>query len=184
MRQLQAGALMARNSDGLSVFLGCHQPAWLSRAGVPLFVSHRRLVGRNLDRMPRANCSFAVDSGAFSELSMYGEWRTDPFEYVQWVKAYDLQIGTLDFAAPQDWPCEPSMVERTGLSVREHQERTVANFIELCSLWEMWDSKFMGVCQASCPFMPVLQGWTLDDYFLRTIAWCVALGFQVCDLAG
>jgi hypothetical protein len=63
---------------------------------------------------------------------------------------------------------EPWIVERTGLSVREHQDRTVANFAELCALWDKWDSKFVGVCQATCPFMPVLQGWTLADYFLRT----------------
>jgi hypothetical protein len=48
-----------------------------------------------------------------------------------------------------DWMCEPFMVEQTGLSVREHQERTVQNFLDL---------KFSG------PFIPVLQGWTLADY--------------------
>jgi len=27
--------------------------------------------------------------------------------------------------------CEPPIIAKTGLSVREHQERTVENFIEL-----------------------------------------------------
>jgi hypothetical protein len=38
---------------------------------------------------------------------------------------------------------------KTGLSVREHQERTVANYLDL---------------RDRGPFIPVLQGWTLDDY--------------------
>jgi hypothetical protein len=48
-----------------------------------------------------------------------------------------------------DWMCEPSMLAKTGLSVREHQERTVANYLEI---------------RARGPFIPVLQGWTIDDY--------------------
>jgi hypothetical protein len=45
--------------------------------------------------------------------------------------------------------CEPWIVERTGLSIREHQERTVSNYLEL---------------RDRGPFIPVLQGWALDDY--------------------
>jgi hypothetical protein len=37
----------------------------------------------------------------------------------------------MDFASPQDWMREPVMIERTGLSVREHQARTVANYLDL-----------------------------------------------------
>ncbi len=46
--------------------------------------------------------------------------------------------------------CEPHIVAKTGLSVREHQERTVANYLRLRRHSEL--------------FVPVLQGWTLDDY--------------------
>jgi hypothetical protein len=161
MRQLPGGAVQC-------FYLGAHQPAWLATADVPLFVSHRRLVGRrNLSEL-RARCSWALDSGGFSELSMYGEWRTDAFEYVQWVKGYDLEIGNLDWAAPQDWMCEPWIVAKTGLSVREHQERTVENFVLLEQLWAKWDAKFTFHSGATSPFMPVQQGWEPSDYFLRT----------------
>jgi hypothetical protein len=52
-----------------------HQPAWLAAdLGVPLLVSHRRLVGRR--SLPRASGPWACDSGGFTELSMYGRWRT------------------------------------------------------------------------------------------------------------
>ncbi|GAA4439744.1 hypothetical protein GCM10023170_011670 [Phytohabitans houttuyneae] len=148
-------------------YLGTHEPSWLGREEVPgdacLFVSHRRLAERG--RLPRARMHWALDSGGFSELQLYGEWRTTAKDYVAAVRRYDEEIGNLGWAAPQDWMCEPIIISGgvangvrfagTGLSVEEHQRRTVANFIELTELWGCdWDS----------PFMPVLQGYHRDDY--------------------
>jgi hypothetical protein len=102
-------------------YLGAHQPAWLTKATVPLFVSHRRLAART--RLPRAGTSWALDSGGFSELSLYGQWRTDPAEYVYFVDRYDREIGRLDWAAPQDW-----MFSRLPKSVgptADHDERLI-----------------------------------------------------------
>lgn len=114
---------------------------------MPLFVSHRRLVGRKT--FPRAIGPWALDSGGYTELSMFGRWQTEVEEYVEAVAKYGEEIGGLEWAAPMDWMCEPHMIEKTGLSVREHQERTVANFLEL---------------RDRGPFVPVLQGQTLEDY--------------------
>ena len=44
---------------------------------------------------------------------------------------YRVSSAVSDFAAPQDWMCEPFIIERSGLSVREHQERTVTSYLEL-----------------------------------------------------
>lgn len=134
-------------------YLGTHQPQWLATATVPLFVSHRRLDGRRT--LPRAREDWALDSGGFSELSLYGEWRTTPTAYIAAVRRYDEEIGRLSWAAPQDWMCEPFMLAKTGLDVAEHQYRTVKNFLYLQELW---------ADDATSPFMPVLQGWTRDDY--------------------
>lgn len=82
-------------------YLGTHQPGWLTKAGVPLFISHRRLAGYR--RLPRARAGWALDSGGFSEMSMFGEWRTTPATYVAAVERYDGQIGQLKWAAPPDW---------------------------------------------------------------------------------
>ena len=65
---------------------------------------------------------------------------------------YQAEIGRLVWAAPMDWMCEPSMLASTGLSVAEHQARTVENY---CRLRQM---------APSLPFIPVLQAWTLADY--------------------
>lgn len=128
-------------------FLGTHETHWLGRTDVPLFVSHRRLAKRK--SLPVALGPWALDSGGFTELSMHGRWLTGVDEYVEAVHRYGEEIGRLEWAAPQDWMCEPFMVEKTGLSVREHQERTVQNYLDL---------KDRG------PFIPVLQGWQLEDY--------------------
>jgi hypothetical protein len=55
----------------------------------------------------------------------------------------------LEWAAPQDLTCEVAILQRTELSVREHQRRTVDNFVELQMLW--------GDDNPS-PFMPVIKG--------------------------
>lgn len=141
-------------------YLGTHKPIWLERLGVPLFVSHRSLVGRAT--LPRAIHRWALDSGGFSELSLFGQWRTTPADYVRAVRLYRDEIGNLDWAAPQDWMVEPFMLRRTGLTMVEHQRRTVDNYLTLRSL------------DAQLPFIPVIQGQSLDDYRLHVAQYQMA----------
>jgi hypothetical protein len=134
----------------MKFYLGTHMPHWLKDSTVPLFVSHRRLA-RNKG-VPVAATSWALDSGGFTELSMFGEWRTTPAEYIDACRRYMAEIGNLDWCAPQDWMCEPFITAKTGLTVIEHQERTVDNYLLLRQL------------APDVPFVPVLQGWELRDY--------------------
>lgn len=138
-------------------YLGTHLPGWLwdPAADFPLFVSHRRLA--RCATLRPATRGWALDSGGFTELSAYGTWHTGPAEYVRATARYDREIGRLEWAAPQDWMCEPFMVDRTGMTVADHQRRTVASFLELRDLWP-------AESDTECPFMPVLQGWQLADY--------------------
>jgi hypothetical protein len=55
-------------------------------------------------------------------------------------------------AVAQDYMCEPFILKKTGLTVREHQERTVARYVRLVE------------CQPLVPVMPVLQGFAPLDY--------------------
>lgn len=153
-------------------YLTTHKPGWLWREDTEksLFVSHRRL-SEHVNLYP-ATVPWALDSGGFSEISQFGYWRTSPRDYVRAVMRYDREIGRLEWAAPQDWMCEPAMIRGgiidgkkvpgTGLSLLEHQQRTVANFIELQHLWA-WECELNDYF-SECPFMPVLQGWDWDDY--------------------
>jgi hypothetical protein len=125
-------------------------PIWLERAGVPLFVSHRRLAGRRT--LPRAIAPWALDSGGFSELDKYDRWRTTPQTYAAAVQRYSNEIGNLQWAAIQDWMCEPWLIAKTGLSIAEHQARTIDSWFDLHEL------------APDLPWLPVLQGWTGRDY--------------------
>ncbi len=130
-------------------FLGVHHPNWLAQTAVPLFVSRRRLVGYKT--LPRARGPWCLDSGGFSELNLHGTWTVDWMTYIREVRRYS-QIGRLYWAAQQDWMCEPFMLAKTGLTVREHQKRTVENYLLLVEH------------APDLPWKPVLQGWQLSDY--------------------
>lgn len=172
-----------RVSNRLGFYLGTHQPHWLAAPTVPLdvnlFVSHRRLAGRK--QLPTARVGWALDSGGFSELSLYGEWRTSPQEYIAAVRRYDDEIGLLGWAAPQDWMCEPFMLAKTGLTVEDHQRRTVLNFLDLRDQWQAIDpTDGLRSTPEHCVFMPVLQGWQLADY-LRCADMYAAAGVNLSD---
>lgn len=144
----------------MKFYLGAHHPHWLATSDVPLFVS-RRALGRQ-KALPRASCDWALDSGGFTELKLHGRWTATPREYVAEVRRFQDEIGRLAWAAPQDWMCEPEMLKRTGLSVEEHQARTVANYLELREL------------APELPFTPVLQGWAIGDYERHVEAYAAA----------
>jgi hypothetical protein len=144
-------------------FLGCPEPVWLERTDVPLFVSDHRL---SRGRLPRAAGPWALDSGGFTELQTRGRWTVTPEQYAARVRQYRDQVKGLLWCAPQDWMCEPAIIRGgtfgttkfvgTGLSVPEHQQRTVANLLDLRRI------------APDLPWVPVLQGYTLADY-LRCI---------------
>lgn len=131
-------------------FLGVHiTSAQWWEAAVPLCVSRRRMPKR---KIPTACAPWILDSGGFSELSEFGEWRTSEDDYVREVERW-RSVGQLVWVAPQDWMCEPFVLEKTGGSVAVHQQMTVENFLRLRD-------------RLGPLVIPVLQGWTRDDYHL------------------
>jgi hypothetical protein len=132
-------------------YLGIHHADWLEELTVPMFVSHHTLTHRRT--LPRAAAPWACDSGGFTQLDTHGAFHTAPEAYAAAVRRYQGEIGRLQWAAPQDWMCEPQMLAKTGLSIREHQARTVGSFLRLKEL------------APDLPFIPVLQGWSVPgDY--------------------
>ena len=147
-------------------YLGTHHPGWLAKASVPLFVSRTRLIKRRT--FPGASAHWALDSGAFTELSIHGRWTVPAEQYAREARLFSQEIGSLDFAAPQDWMCEPWILQRTGLSVSEHQRRTLLNFLKLQDL------------APEVPWIPVLQGWAVHDYW-RHAEMYAASGVDLAD---
>lgn len=131
-------------------FLGTHMPCWLGRLDIPLFVSRRTLC--RYRRLPQALGPWALDSGGFSELTMFGRWTITPESYVAEVRRYHDEIGNLEWAAIQDLMCEEVVLAKTGMTIEDHRLYTVKNYHDLRALDD------------TLPWAPVLQGWTLDDY--------------------
>lgn len=140
-------------------YLGAPNSAWLWRhPGISLFVSRRQMPKR---KFHRAVTDWALDSGGFTELQKFGKWTIGADEYAKLVNEYHAKVGRLQWAAQQDWMCEPIVINGgsvggqtfvgTKLSVFEHQKRTVLNFLEL-----------EGKCKV--PIVPVIQGYTKDEY--------------------
>lgn len=128
-------------------YLGTHRPAWVKYSPFPLFVSFRCLP--QVASLWEPNCCWALDSGGFSELSLFGKWTIPRNYYAERVS----KLKRLDFASIQDWMCEPFILKKTGKTVKEHQWLTVVSYIELCAI------------APEVNWLPVIQGFTHDEYF-------------------
>lgn len=132
-------------------YLGAPEPAWLHRVrDVPLFVSQRRMT--RCGKAIPATTSWALDSGAYSELTMHGRWQFTAEDYVKSVRRYVDEVGGLAWAAPMDWPTEPQATSKSGLPIIEHIHRTVGSYLDLRGL------------DPTLPIIPVVQGQTLSEY--------------------
>lgn len=134
----------------MQFWLGVHQPDWLARLDVPTMVSYRRLA--RLKTLPLARAPWVQDSGGFTELHLHGSYATSPRQYAERTRVHAAEIGQLAWAAVQDWMCEDLVLQKTGLTIGAHQRRSVTSYLDLMEL------------APDLPWLPVIQGQTLDDY--------------------
>lgn len=130
------------------LYLGTHEPSWLGRSPLPLFLSIER--ARRFGRRAALN-GWALDSGGYTRLHL-GGWTTSPAEYLEAVYRLDDRCPGMRWAAPQDWMCEPSALAATGRTVDQHQRLTVDNFLELHAI----DERRL--------IIPAVQGWAPGDH--------------------
>lgn len=129
-------------------FTGLHQPADAQHFDAS-FISINRLRDR---KGPFAVADWIMDSGAFTEVSTHGRWRSPVADYAAQIKRWSAN-GRLLAAVAQDYMCEPSIIAKTGLSVAEHQRLTIERYDELLA------------CDTGGVYiMPVLQGFAPADY--------------------
>lgn len=129
-------------------FTGLHHPSDAHRFD-HAFVSANRLWERRSDFQVN---QWIMDSGAFSEILQHGKYRSERSvdEYAKQVLRWK-RCGIMRRAVTQDYMCEPDMLERTGMSVAEHQRLTIDRYLALHAL-----------CGEI--IMPCLQGQVIDDY--------------------
>jgi hypothetical protein len=131
----------------MKFFIGLHQPSDARHFSASC-ISVNRLRTR---KKPLEARKWMMDSGAFTELSTHGRWRTGIEDY-----AYEIgrwaDSGHLLAAVSQDYMCEPFILAKTGLTIEEHQRLTIERYVALKDY----------VCGVY--IMPVLQGFAPADY--------------------
>lgn len=131
-------------------YVGLHQPSDGFRVqahGLHIMISINRLIRRRSDF-----CSghWMLDSGGFTAIERHGDHQLSVSEYSDHIERW-RQCGVLDAAVAQDYMCEPFMLERTGMTVPEHQALTIDRYIQLKQ-------------KVSTYVMPVLQGYQPAEY--------------------
>lgn len=97
-----------------------------------------------------------LDSGAFKTIEKYGYYPDSPTDYAIKAIHWAHTVGNLKVIVSQDYMCEPFVLTRTGLDIPTHQRLTIERYDELLSAWRVFGS--------TVPIMPVLQGFSPQDY--------------------
>jgi len=129
-------------------FVGLHQP------NDARFV---RAACISANRLWRRQSGFQVgywimDSGGFRIIEMHGGYPEPPEAYAGLIRRFSRN-GRLLAAVGQDYMCESFMLEKTGLSIAEHQRLTIERYDALRS----YDTSGVRI-------MPVLQGFAPEQY--------------------
>lgn len=133
-------------------FTGLHQPSDASEFDAA-FISVNRLRNR---KAPIRARDWIMDSGAFTEISTHGTYRHSVSEYAAEIRRWSKNGGVLLAAVAQDYMCEPWILDKTGLSVPDHQRLTIERYDDL--LREDVGGVYI---------IPVLQGYAPADYVLH-----------------
>lgn len=127
-------------------FIGLHHPsnAW------PFL---RSMISVNTIRDRKGSFrvnEWIMDSGAFTEMSTHGRWRSEPEEYAEQINRWKSN-GNMLAAVSQDLMCEPFILGKSGLTILEHQTITIERYARLIQLTNAY-------------VMPVLQGYAPESY--------------------
>jgi len=131
----------------MKFYVGLHQPAdacHFERA----FISVNRVRGRI---KPISCDEWIMDSGAFREIEQFGGYRHPPAAYAAEVNRLAAINPGLKAAVSQDYMCEKIMLDKTGLTVEDHQRLTIERYDALKPLVNVY-------------LMPVLQGYSVQSY--------------------
>jgi hypothetical protein len=127
----------------MTFFVGLHHPS---------IAHHCPSVMLSVNTLRRRKGPFEVqdwimDSGAFMQIARHGGCPNPPEAYAAEIVRWSTN-GNLLRAVSEDYMCEPGMLERTGLTVADHQALTI----------ERYDA-----IRAAVPphfhILPVLQGY-------------------------
>jgi hypothetical protein len=131
----------------MTFYVGLHHPND-ARHFQRSFISINALKSRKSHFSPS---DWIMDSGAFTEISTHGRYRSSVEIYAQRIYRWSF-VGNLLAAVSQDYMCEAHILKITGLTIADHQRLTIERYDTLRSL------------VSCCYILPVLQGYQCEDY--------------------
>ena len=140
------GAASCSESAACRLFVGLHQPSDAQHFDAA-FVSVNRLRNRKSDFVVG---DWIMDSGAFTEIATHGHYRESVDGYVEQIERW-RKVGNMLAAVSQDYMCEAWILEKTGLTIADHQRLTIERYDAIQS-------------KTTAYIMPVLQGFKPADY--------------------
>lgn len=117
----------------------------------PQFMFSLRRLKERKSPAPFEGLNWIMDSGAFSEININGHYTYTPEEYLKYI---ELHQPSMFFN--MDYMCEPFVLAKTGLTIKEHQNRTIENQIKIMDLLDKYDIRG--------DFCGCIQGWKIEDY--------------------
>lgn len=145
----------------MKFYLGLHQPSDAEKTRHPVFISVARLLTR---KKPVDHDDWMMDSGGFTMISKHSRYTISEDQYLACIRRHSPAL-----AFCQDWMCEEFILKKTGLTIEEHQLRTLRSYLSLS--------------EKEPKIRPVLQGWALDDYW-RHIEMYERAGVRLDQLFG
>ena len=131
----------------MKFYIGMHLP-YLANNFEQTFISVNVLRRRKSDFQVN---SWIMDSGAFTEISTFGAYRTKVEDYAKLINRWSL-CGNMELAVSQDYMCEPFILQKTGMNVTQHQQLTIERYKELLEQ------------NTLTTILPVLQGYQPQEY--------------------
>lgn len=131
----------------MKFYIGMHLP-YLANNFEQTFISVNVLRRRKSDFQVN---SWIMDSGAFTEISTFGAYRTKVEDYAKLIDRWSL-CGNMELAVSQDYMCEPFILQKTGMNVTQHQQLTIDRYKELLEQ------------NTLTTILPVLQGYQPQEY--------------------
>lgn len=116
---------------------------------MPIMVSDLRLKRRA--SYHRAKGPVMVDSGSFTLHDKDGQF-DPPRVYARRARRYMDEIGNVVSVSIYGEMCEEWILAKTGRTIRQNQDMTVASFLELSAIDD------------TVPWLPELQGFALHEY--------------------
>lgn len=131
----------------MKFYIGLHIPAHCGKFKNS-FISINLLKDRKSDINP---INWILDSAAFTQVEKYGDFLMSAAAYVKQINRW-ANCGNLEMAVSQDYMCESFILKKWGRTVKDHQQMTVERYYQIINN------------MPQVYVMPVLQGYTLEEY--------------------